>query len=133
MDILYVGTWTTWYQLTTPIAYLTTVPASPFKYKEYVNLRYNDIGLPAFDYAQYDHVMTYRGDTAMSAQALQCQAQGVFYVVTCAGPDQDLDMVWSNAPGFGTRSAAAFAMLYDPTNGTVSSGDIIMLSNGFPN
>jgi len=130
-DILGVGTWTTWNQLTTPIAYLTSIPPSPFKYKEYVSAGYNDIGLPAYDYAQYDHVMTYRGETTMRPEAIRCQALSIFYVVTCAGPDQDLDIVWSNIDGLGRQDAAARAMLYDPTNGTVSSGDIIMTSKGF--
>ncbi len=133
MDIFGVGTWTTWYQLTSPIAYLTTVPPSPFKYKEYVSSGYNDPGLPPYDYAQYDHIMTYRGQTTMRPVALACQEVGIFYVVTCAGPDEDNDMNWNITDGLGRQNAAAFAMLYDPTNGTVSNGDIIMTSRGFHN
>jgi type II secretion system protein G len=132
-DIFGVGTWTTWYQLTTPVAYMTTVPPSPFRYWEYIRAGYNDPGLPPYDYAQYDHPMTYRGQTQMRPEALRCQAVSIFYVVTCAGPDEDIDIVWSNIDGLGKADAAAHAMLYDPTNGSVSSGDIIMTSRGFHN
>jgi len=131
MDIFGVGTWTTWYQLTTPIAYLTTVPASPFKYREYISARYNDPGMPPYDYAQFDHVLTYRGETTIRPVAVRCQAVGIYYVVTCAGPDEDNDAPWSNIDGLGTQDAVAYNALYDPTNGTVSNGDIMMTSRGF--
>jgi type II secretion system protein G len=130
-DIFGVGTWTTWYQLTTPVAYMTSVPPSPFKYRAYISAGYNDPGLPPYDYAQYDHVLTYRGETSLRPVAIACQAVSIFYVVTCAGPDEDNDMNWSITDGLGRQDAAAYQMVYDPTNGTVSSGDIIMTSRGF--
>ena len=138
MDIFGVGTWTTWYQLTTPIVYLTTVPASPFKYRSYISLGYNDPGKPPYEYAQYDHIYTYRGETTERPLSVRCRGVGIFYVVTCAGPDEDNDMGWSITDGLGRSDdpvlkADAFALLYDPTNGTVSSGDIIMTSRGFHN
>jgi len=125
------GPWRTWYVLTTPIAYLTTVPPSPFWYRDYVRGGHQYPGMPPYDYAQYDHIMTYRGETTERAWAPLCRSVGIFYVVTCSGPDEDNDIVWSNVHGLGMQSGAAFNYLYDSTNGTVSNGDIVMTSRGF--
>ena len=126
-DIFGVGTWTTWYQLTTPIAYITSVPHSPFRTWEYIHANYNDPGKPPYDYAQYD---------TPSASHDRFRGVGLYYCVVCSGPDEDNDLGWDQVDYivvYPERNPSSLGLLYDPTNGTVSSGDIIMTNQGFPN
>ena len=133
------GPWRTWYVLTTPIAYLTRVPPSPFWYRDYVSGGHQYPGMPPYDYSQYDHPYTYRGEPEFRPHALVCRSLGLFWTVTCSGPDEKNDMQWQNIAGLYLRGssvyndATAHRMLYDPTNGTVSDGDIILTNRGFPN
>jgi len=58
------------------------------------------------------------------------------------GPDADYErrsagwedfLVYHGAPGTGTNGEGGIAILYDPTNGTVSNGDIVRFgSSGIP-
>ena len=128
-DIRGTGTWTTWYQLTTPIAYLTSVPHSPWRTWEYIHAGYNDPGMPPYDYAQYE-------DLQDETWTPRLHAAGLLYTVVCSGPDEDNDLGWDQVDYivvYPARRPSALGYLYDPTNGSVSSGDIIMTNRGFPN
>jgi prepilin-type N-terminal cleavage/methylation domain-containing protein len=116
--------------LTTPISYLGSLLDDPFKKdgpfeRRIYYLRTRDYyeganGLGTFD----DHVLDMVGPSGM----LQ-----IHYLVLSRGPDQDREepvgYAWAgisepeSVPGVGLA-------LYDPTNGTDSSGDIVYLGAG---
>jgi type II secretion system protein G len=81
-------------------------------------LMYRWLTTPAhpYDYANYSET----DNVAKSAN--------IYYVLICPGPDQLLNMLW-DAPSLAglddKTNGAAFSAIYDSTNGTKSSGDII--------
>jgi prepilin-type N-terminal cleavage/methylation domain-containing protein len=111
--------WGTWAQLTTPIAYITSVPPSPFRYKDYLAGGYNKEGQPPYDYGT--------PDSGEGSRMYPLKAYGIGYIIDCAGPDEDIDYTWypDVTIEMDARSGPGINMVYDPTNGTKSSGDII--------
>jgi len=98
--------------LTTPVAYIATIPEDPFVAK-------NGVWFPTptaketvntFDY--WDIVTA---ETMLGADQEDCSLFGREWRMSSAGPD--LYYAWADRP-------------YDPTNGTVSKGDIILLQGG---
>jgi len=116
----------TWKALTTPIAYLSTVFYAPY---EFTNKHHNP-------YSPQE-VYAYWGPSSRNNHrfSTENEAENVYFVMDCAGPDRDLDFDEGNADGRVTeliqRTAIGQDYLYDPTNGTLSSGDIIMTHRGF--
>lgn len=101
--------------LTTPIAYLSSVPAdSPFD---------RDVSDGRGNYA-------YWGNAATLSAGLQ-----VFYHIISSGPDRDSDLGGTNLiPEAVVRGVPPFLdALYDPTNGTISSGDLHVSNRGLSN
>jgi type II secretion system protein G len=99
--------------LTSPVAYITTTPQDPF-----FNGR-DDIatwGGPVFDYWVYDEPFPFG------------PRKGTLWWMSSYGPDQQKNGNSAPAPGGGTYS---WSTPYDPTNGTVSAGEIIRLTSGF--
>jgi len=99
-----------WVQLTTPIPYITSWLTDPFPDTYSKTLGHQQ--------PPYEFVTAYFGTSA--AQVGQWPRQG--YVFISVGPDKDDDT------GTGTWPWSTQAMPYDPTNGTVSNGDIYRLS-----
>ena len=107
-------------QMTTPIAYLTSLPLSPFP-----NLHPNNPGDPhAYAYRAQDwRTLMYDNNSNLPASAHQ-------WVVTTWGPDRidsngfallfGLEFLLIRPPILGIAHGA----LYDATNGTMSNGDI---------
>lgn len=111
-----------WVQLTTPIAYISTVLYSRF------NVKGIDHHNP---YDLERDVYMYWGPASHNPR--RWAQHNAWYAVVCAGPDFDRDfhadfideLVINDGPGLNT--------LYDPSNGTVSSGDIVWTGRGLHN
>ena len=118
-----------WRALTTPVAYITSVPLDPFN---------NPFpGRPDTQFGPYMHYNpfwnTFGSDTTPGYAWMpdwwgpwpgfvaQMRARGLWYCLESLGPDGDEDIP-SNSAGPGA--------FYDPTNGTVSNGDIIRFGPG---
>ncbi|MCB2155987.1 prepilin-type N-terminal cleavage/methylation domain-containing protein [bacterium] len=101
-------------RLTTPIAYITTVPLDPF-----FGGRESDLpvwGLPVFDYWSYDEPY------------LWGPRRGTSWWVSSYGPDKEKNGNSATAPD---GSSFSWSTPYDPTNGSISAGEITRLSDGF--
>jgi type II secretion system protein G len=109
-----------WRQLTHPIAYITSVPASPF-------IEANATIQPKLYYYEY-----WRGPWAPYDAGTR--EYNVQYRITSWGPDSDADFGFgyiNNWPENVALNTPNFYLgLYDPTNGTVSSGDLIVTNWG---
>jgi prepilin-type N-terminal cleavage/methylation domain-containing protein len=111
--------------LTTPIAYLTTVPPDPFV-AEYPGDPHEDIIDDTFDYWDKESWRQRRMGVGggIAAPSLLDNLHGRAWRLASAGPDLVMH--------YGDRRNTA---PYDPTNGTVSRGDIVLLQgrgNGWP-
>ncbi|HUT23021.1 MAG TPA: prepilin-type N-terminal cleavage/methylation domain-containing protein [Sumerlaeia bacterium] len=120
-----------WAQLTTPIAYVTSIFWSPFELRD--GRHHNPYG------AQEPYV--YWGGHWEEPLG-RAEAGDLKFMVVCCGPDQDLDFGYGGmageSPGFYFQAMldaapAGFAGIYDPTNGTRSNGDILMSARGLHN
>jgi prepilin-type N-terminal cleavage/methylation domain-containing protein len=101
--------------LTTPLSYITTVPSnSPFD-REISGGRGN---------------YSYWRDDATVSRGLE-----LWFHVMSTGPDRKADLTFPQLiPEFVIgRSGAFLNALYDPTNGTISSGDLHMTNRGISN
>ena len=98
-----------WALLTTPVAYLTQIYNSPFKTK-------------GTDHTQYGTAI---GDPYWYG-VFGPNPQGLMYEIGCAGPDLDCDWILLGNPIYELDAGTGGTdLLYDTTNGTKSSGDII--------
>ncbi len=100
--------------LTSPISYITSAPSDPFfggREADLVNW-----GDPVFDFWTY-MVPYHYGPRA-----------GASWWLSSYGPDKEKNGNSATAPSGETYS---WSTPYDPTNGTVSAGEIILLSTGF--
>jgi len=114
-----------WCCLTTPMAYITTVPKSPFKETYAGNAPYG----PYFGY--------WLGGMTAGVQKYDAGTfeTGIFWRGTSCGPDN------INSFQDGTAMFTPFAIkardpkyvnaIYDPTNGTTSRGDMFICNAGF--
>lgn len=111
--------WERFFPLTTPISYISSVPEDPF-------CMLNDEG-NTLDWGPR-HRCYKMGATPLTGPSR--------FAIACNGPDLDEDSVPIKVyPGF---SMAVFTgqdpdyqyMIYDPTNGTVSNGDVWRVSDG---
>jgi len=93
-------------QVTTPVAYITSIPTDPFWSK----LRTGDWYAPSYEVAS----------AVMTTESYDC------YCITSIGPDYDDDFSGNdNWPVGGSVTS------YDPTNGTVSNGDILRFGGSY--
>ncbi|MBN1866068.1 prepilin-type N-terminal cleavage/methylation domain-containing protein [Candidatus Sumerlaeota bacterium] len=103
-------------QLTTPVAFLTSFPRESFPRKDLT-----------LDPAEFGDAKYYRyyNTTRWEETYPQLRAQGLKWFLMSHGPDLDVDV----HDDVGTIAQDLLAgqnyMYYDPSNGTVSSGDII--------
>jgi len=107
--------------LTTPVAYMTSYPAvDPFGLPQNVSSGYD-----SYDYVDEQSIIELFGGTlGGTAQALWGGTTwGRAYRICSAGPDR-WQTYANNAIG-GNYPASGMPNYYDPTNGTVSNGEII--------
>lgn len=114
----------TWRQLTTPIAYMNAILRNPYEAK---NVSFPNGWLAVFGYSAELIVASGGG---VSRWPTELSSMGLKYWMVSAGPDQysDLqDVGWNNIAvwrGLDTRSAYLH-VIYSPSNGTISSGDML--------
>lgn len=96
--------------LTTPIAYLTSAPTDPFR---------PDIKQPErekfYEYVEVDSVMNSIAYPQPNRDVWS--GTGMRWLVYCIGPDR-------NEQALGKVMHESVLFLYDPTNGTVSAGEL---------
>lgn len=110
---------TTWVTLTTPIAYLTTVLYTPFQSGEptYQNNPYGSQNVYEY-WAQPFWQQSPAVNNIVNRYGFQ-------YIVSTLGPNLRRDNLLVSPVEY-DRLATGRAIVYDPTNGTVSDGDVIM-------
>jgi prepilin-type N-terminal cleavage/methylation domain-containing protein len=105
--------------MTTPVAYLTSLPEVPFYDKSYTP---SDPGYRNYRYWAQNTKKVYVG----SPSCPLCRDIGKEWVVYSIGPD--LTNSWGSWALLGDEQFYSLGgEYYDPTNGTISSGDIIRL------
>lgn len=97
--------------LTTPVAYMTSIPPDPFqaskpKLSTFAAKNYNPVLGPHYNYVAYSATAGW-ADTGWSVRSM--------------GPDQDWDLVGLPQD----QENPTCNGYYDPTNGTTSNGDLI--------
>lgn len=101
--------------LTTPVAYMTSVPLNPF-----------------FDLNRYDRNHFHeRGNYAYWGSDRHANLLPIFFHVVSVGPNMESNGAGGkDGPDVIQRRPVFINTLYDPTNGTVSRGDLIMHDRG---
>ncbi len=109
-----------WEFVTTPIAYITSIPPDPFGDMD-VSISY--VG-PPWKYRTYDFVSKIKAipgnDAFFDFLYMNTGRTGLWYAAS-QGPDRVPELV---------RGGMHAGTEYDPTNGTVSNGDIIRIGPG---
>jgi prepilin-type N-terminal cleavage/methylation domain-containing protein len=101
--------------LTTPVAYLSRLPRYPWE-----PFTINFTGAPMkIDYYYYNEYESFYFPGGLPWTIWDPSGNSRWYL-SAAGPDGDLDQDWTPQPGSNYH-------LYDPSNGTVSDGDLIRL------
>jgi type II secretion system protein G len=122
-------------QLTTPTSYMTSIPLDSFMGAK--NPGVDPLGLQDyFDYRRTFQDTTTGGDFTIEEIATGSpynintdQAPGTSWLLYSVGPDRDQNInTMTPTGGFGTPMA--IWPYYDPTNGTISVGDIIRAPEG---
>ena len=121
----YNSEWRTYAALTTPVAYITSIPRDPFSDhgKSMLNLnaakKDNFFQYAAPDRRYYSNMISIRPGWA---------AHGVKYAMSTPGPDLKDDELWANI-----YTDLMYDRMYDPSNGTKSKGDLARTNTGpFP-
>lgn len=115
-----------WSPLTTPIAYITSILHNPFPAMDLVDAQ-NDL----FAEAVFIYGADCRRHRDHGWPAIMWGRAELYYWMLSAGPDLDADLrrlpAWGDGQPWFDLDAGVGQLwtLYDPTNGTVSSGDII--------
>lgn len=102
--------------LTTPVAYLSSLPKYPWK----AHLPFG--ASEAHQYYYYNDRKSFEdilGTWGYRWYIFDATEKSRWYL-SCVGPDGDYDQEWTTEPGCNYH-------LYDPTNGTISNGDLIRL------
>jgi prepilin-type N-terminal cleavage/methylation domain-containing protein len=106
------------YRLTTPIAYIVSIPADTFFFG--VDPADNDPVDPAYAYQRLDYLY----ELGLMPGELR-DAEEHLFLITSRGPDGDFDSNDSQMGGLlWDYLNDAHHASYDPTNGTTSSGDL---------
>jgi prepilin-type N-terminal cleavage/methylation domain-containing protein len=112
-------------KLTTPVAYMTSIPKDPFKITGFVNLKSGNPGFEGY--------FTYTGFVcpALNANHKLAYSRGYVWALESIGPSRNsggnITRVLLGTPNT-TPGVADCA--YDPTNGTVSWGTILRTNKG---
>jgi len=97
-------------RLTTPFVYATRLPLDPFGPR-----RYYGAGSRPTSYSYCLAIQVVPSGLDLTPYGIRGRA---YYFLQSLGPDLNNDISWGT-------SFPPFLKLYDPTNGTISSGDII--------
>jgi len=124
-----------WRPLTTPVAYMTLLPRDPFAIATRLAIAPWPGGFIHYDPINntWDVMM---GNTwgPYDGFVPEFRARGFWYVLYSVGPDGDHDFAGTAGEGYGRHPSGlkqhGMSAFYDPTNGTVSSGDLIRLGPG---
>jgi type II secretion system protein G len=129
------------YRITTPIAYMSSIPKSPWKEKFGFNPSFGEKSATMETHVLYvrkigtfnnglDTIANYdasylddRRAYLMLSLTQVDKIRGGYWLMKSVGPD-NIDDRGSAAPGLGAN-----ARIYDPTNGTVSRGDIVVFTD----
>ncbi len=110
---------TTWTQLTTPVSYLTSVLFTPFQSGE---AQYQNNPYGSQNVYEYWAQPFWQQNTAVNNVV---NRYGFQYIVGTLGPNLRRDNLLVTPVEY-DRLARGAAIVYDPTNGTLSDGDILM-------
>ena len=102
-----------WYYLTTPVAYVTTIAKDPFAWSRRSQWRPQE---GAYESPHY--ILSSGSDNERFSGVPNCPC----YFMNTIGPDQ-LDNT-GDQDKFPYGGASMYVLFYDPTNGTISDGDI---------
>jgi prepilin-type N-terminal cleavage/methylation domain-containing protein len=110
------------FALTTPVSYITSIPASPFIWNatESANATYWD---PLVGTYHNLYTSTIPGETEVNPNPA---FPGARWLLINVGPDRTYNE--SAFSGYGSLADSPVQGLYDPSNGTVSRGDIVRAS-----
>lgn len=101
--------------ITTPVAYLSSRPLDPFTPVDPGLFHYSTREYELMHHGEYDHF------DEVVMEILQSGGGGVVqYFITSKGPDKTADL----------GSHSDINSLYDPTNGTISTGDVVYWGPG---
>lgn len=106
-------------QVTTPVAYLTTLPNDPFPHKDWENAPGNQ----TYIYC--------RGDARPEVWQAKEWVGPDCWLLNSAGPDQNIESIsyWTPVEIY-SSGLSGFVRRYDPSNGTLSPGDIFLWGPG---
>ena len=121
----FTSEWRTYSALTTPVAYITSIPRDPFSDHGKSMLNLNAAKKDNFfQYAAVDR----RAYTNMATARPGWGEHGVKYSMSTPGPDLKDDYLWGYL-----YTDKMYESMYDPTNGTKSKGDLARTNTGaFP-
>jgi len=108
--------WLPLIHLTTPVAYITSIPTNPFFDK---NFKGSSTRRGNFSYWR-----DYGGDWGYDEDSV-----GIYWSITSVGPDHVMSMN-PRAKDIFNRTPAFLDNLYNATNGTISSGDLHLCNQG---
>jgi hypothetical protein len=118
--------------LTTPVAYITTIPRDPFYMSESgTPPDMADKNIAYFEYSEEN-----LEDGRNPSKAAQLHASQCGFVVISMGPNRLPEFGWSGeewlavGQGIPWTGKGGRNICYDPTNGTVSHGDLICSAKG---
>jgi hypothetical protein len=123
------------HMITTPIAYMTTIPRDPFYLSE--GRIHSGMGIAQKNIAYFEYSEENLEDDRNPSKAAQLRASGCGFLIISMGPNRFGEFNWSgeawlavgnNVPITGDNG---WSIMYDPTNGTVSNGDIIRSRKSF--
>jgi len=126
--------------LTTPVAYITTIPTDPF-WQGQSGIAPGQVRKSVALYQYAEDEIFFKRNNAMAGAV---RASGTGFLMTGMGPDRYLDFRWGDPviwlvvganvvwPGpMGGNPATDRCLCYDPTNGSCSEGDIVCSAKGF--
>jgi type II secretion system protein G len=136
------GTGEVLHQLSTPIAYLTNIPRDVFALNHAYVYDSGKGGLGSVEFASWTETFHYHVSDMLSNRTKDC------YIISSIGPDQEygygkwgsslgwyasqwlMEKATSSTPWTWADDPQCLSVIYDPTNGTVSWGDIHYLRGG---
>jgi prepilin-type N-terminal cleavage/methylation domain-containing protein len=121
ISFYFAGDYGVWCMLTTPIAYMSSVLANPFRSR---NMPKN----PRSSIDTYAYINTDFFKKVLKIPANQfayIEQSKISYYASSAGPNLLTDFLGLVYPAYPEISSGNSNYLYDPTNGTTSFGDLI--------
>lgn len=114
-------------RLTTPVAYLASVPQDVFREKGGVNKNTGTSEVKT----GYEYAWTFDGITGLQA-AKVAYGRGYTWILGGAGPARNyaFPTMWGLITGTGNPKPGHTVACYDPSNGTISEGWIVRTNKG---